>query len=101
MAEIKLETVPIAPTYCGPPPRFQVINGQCVEFSPPSCAPGFVNSPANPFQCVPTQTCTLVITYAASSPQQPTLLPVNSAACDQAGLELSLAVILARMLGAP
>jgi hypothetical protein len=101
MAEIELETVPITPTYCGPPPRFQMIGGQCVELSPPSCAPGFVNNPANQFQCIPVQTCTLVITYQASSPQQPTLLPVNGAVCDQAGAELALAVILARMLGAP
>jgi hypothetical protein len=87
------------PTYCGPPPRFQLIEGQCVEYATPSCAPGFVNNPANPFQCVP-QSCTLVISYSTIAPHQVQLAPLP-AHCDAAGAELALAVIVARLLGAP
>lgn len=99
METVNLTPIPSPPTYCGPPPRFQVIDGQCVEFATPSCAPGFVNSPTNPFQCVP-QTCTLTISYSTTAPHQAQLATVP-AHCDAAGVELALAVIVARLLGAP
>lgn len=95
METINLTPVPTPPTYCGPPPRFQVINGQCVEFATPSCAPGFVNNPANPFQCVP-QTCTLTISYPTTAAAQAQLAPVP-AHCE-GGIELALAVALVKLL---
>lgn len=99
-----METISLipVPAYCGPPPRFQVINGLCVETPPPSCAPGFVNDPVNPYQCVPAvATCTMTISYPANAPETYIATPLNAAVCDADGLALVLASLLARVLGAP
>lgn len=99
-----METISLTPvpTYCGPPPRFQVINGLCVETPPPECAPGFMNNPANLYQCIPvTSTCTMTISYPANAPSQYVATPMDGRVCDADGLALVLVSILSRVLGAP
>lgn len=46
----------------------------------------------------PPKTCTVSITYPENQPQKPTLQAMD---CDQAGAELAIALILARLLGSP
>lgn len=93
---------PLPPAYCGPPPRFHVIDGQCVETPPPECAPGFMNGAADPYQCVPrVPVCTMTISYPADAPRQYVATPVNGAVCDADGLAIALVSILSRVLGAP
>jgi hypothetical protein len=45
--------------------------------------------------------CRVEVIYPASRPQYPTVIVHNSWGCDSAGVELALAVVLARLLGAP
>lgn len=49
----------------------------------------------------PVARCTYTLQYEPTSPAQATVGLVEGSGCDSAGLELALAVLLAKMLGAP
>lgn len=51
------------------------------------------------FTQVPGKLCTASIVYGANTPATPWLVPME-AHCDAAGVELAIAVMLARLLGA-
>lgn len=83
--------------------------GMIICIDPPGifCDPPRVRvcSPSAPTLCqcqlvAPVQQCTLTITYLEPNPSAPTLV-TPAPGCDGAGAELALAVILARLLGAP
>jgi hypothetical protein len=63
-----------------------------------------VGTSEGPTQCScaavppPPRDCIVTITYRDSDPAQP--IAVTDPACDQVGIELAIAVVLARLLGA-
>lgn len=83
------------------------VTGQIVCNDPIFCEPPaiYTCSPSAPTLCQcfvppPVEGCVLTITYAKEHPALPTLTSQNPS-CDAAGMELALAVVLARLLGAP
>jgi hypothetical protein len=87
---------------CFPTPEGQV----CINPPPILCeAPSIrVCSPADPDVCrceIPTSAmlCEVRISYAQNDPAHPTVAPM-APYCDGAGVELAIALILAKSLGA-
>lgn len=85
---------------------FPVENGLWICVDPPFCDSPRVYDPATrqctlppPKPAVEPQ-CRLLVRYAAAKPAQATL-DEPARGCDRAGLELALAALLARLLGAP
>lgn len=104
------------PAGCACPPgaaSARRTDGSLICSTPPelTCAEPFARAcdPAAPHVCrcaatlqqpASAMACQVSIVYTQERPQDPQLLPMG-AWCDAAGMELAVAVILARLLGAP
>lgn len=87
------EIICIDPPMCFKPAQW-VCNPNSVTVSCVCSLPPPIYSPP------PGRLCTASIVYGVNTPANPALVPMQ-AHCDAAGLELALAVMLARLLGAP
>lgn len=71
-----------------------------------ACKPQVISDPPGPFckpigVCpgdIPVEACQVTIAFAPANPSSPTLQ--SSGPCDAAGIELAVAVMLAKLLGA-
>lgn len=76
---------------------------RCVD--PPRCYPPGVLDPVTgscelPPPTPPALECRILVRYAVTAPAQ-ARVDAPALACDRAGMELALAAVLARLLGAP